>query len=159
MSHKEVLINQITDAMRSELISVPGTKMSVSDIDHRISDLEQEFRNLFEQSKNSGGYMEYADQFKQINDQVAMLKKQRTSLLDTQAKDSATNHRISTAVQILSHGSEKITQWDESMIRQLVDTIKVLPDKRIRIYIQGGIEIEQCLDTESLNVNKANNNT
>ena len=36
-------------------------------------------------------------------------------------------------------------QWDESTIRQLVDTVKVLSANRIRIYLQGGIEIEQEL--------------
>ena len=47
-------------------------------------------------------------------------------------------------MEILSAGSADI-QWNESTIRQLVDTVKVLSANRIRIYLQGGIEIEQEL--------------
>lgn len=125
MSQKEDLIKQISDAMRTELISVPGAKMNISEIDQRINDLEQKFRALFEQSKTAGGYLAYADQFKKINDEVASLKNQRTLILQSQAKDSAANRRINDAAQILRNGSEEITEWDESVIRQLVDTVKM----------------------------------
>lgn len=33
-------------------------------------------------------------------------------------------------------------------IRQLVDTVKVLSANRIRIYLHGGIEIEQTIGEE-----------
>lgn len=148
MSQKSDLINQITDAMRAELSTVPGFQMSISDIDQRINNLEQEFRTLFEQSKTEGGYLAHADQFKKINDEVSALKTQRSSLLQTQAKDSATNRRINDATKVLNSGSESITDWDESMIRQLVDTVKVLSETRVRIYLNGGIEIEKELGTE-----------
>ena len=148
MSQKEELITQISDAMRTELISIPGAKMNISEIDQRINDLEQEFRTLFEQSKTAGGYLAYADQFKKINDEVASLKNQRTLILQSQAKDSAANRRINAAAQILRNGSEEITEWDESVIRQLVDTVKILSESRVRIYLQGGIEIEQELGKE-----------
>ena len=145
MSQKEELITQISDAMRTELISIPGAKMNISEIDQRINGLEQEFRALFEQSKTAGGYLAYADQFKKINDEVSSLKNQRTMILQSHAKDSAANRRINDAAQILRNGSEEITEWDESMIRQLVDTVKILSESRVRIYLQGGIEVEQEL--------------
>lgn len=47
-------------------------------------------------------------------------------------------------MDILNAGSADI-KWDESLIRQLVDTVKALSADRIRVYLQGGIEIEQEL--------------
>jgi len=48
-------------------------------------------------------------------------------------------------MDILNAGSGAFTEWNESLIRQLVDTVKVLSANRIRVYLQGGIEIEQEL--------------
>ena len=39
-----------------------------------------------------------------------------------------------------------ITEWDEDMIRQLVDTVKVLSTDRIRVCLRGGMEIEQTIE-------------
>ena len=38
------------------------------------------------------------------------------------------------------------TEWSEDMIRQLVDTVKVLSADRIRVCLRGGMEIEQTLE-------------
>lgn len=143
MSQREILIGQIEDAMRIELIPFPGS-MSVSDIDRRLDELDKEFQQLFADSKD-GGFMKYAEDFKRISDTMAALKEQRSNLLDRQNRDSAASRRIANAMDILKTGSADISEWDESVIRQLVDTVKVLSANRIRIYLQGGIEIEQEL--------------
>ena len=143
MSQRETLVGQIEDAMRMELIPFPGS-LSVSDIDQRLEDLDKEFQTLFADSKD-GGFMKHAEEFKRISADMAALKKQRASLLDRQNSDSATSRRIAGAMDILNAGSGAFTEWNESLIRQLVDTVKVLSANRIRVYLQGGIEIEQEL--------------
>ena len=148
MSRKDVLISQITDAMRMELIPFPGGTMSMADIDRRLEQLNGEFQELFAASKGGDGYMKYADDFKRIADEMAGLKEKRAALLERQNSDSAADWRIRNAVDILSAGSAYI-EWDESVVRQLVDTVKVLSADRIRVCLQGGIEIEQTIEEES----------
>ena len=92
--------------------------------------------------------MEYAESFQRINEEAARLKEQRKYLLDQQQSDSATNGRIAHAMDVLSTGAAEITEWDESIIRQLVDTVTVLSEDRIRVRLYGGIELEQELDKE-----------
>ena len=92
--------------------------------------------------------MKHAEDFKRISDDMAALKEQRASLLEQQNSDSASNRRIADAVNILNAGSAAISEWDESMIRQLVDTVKVLSADRIRVYLRGGMEIEQIIGEE-----------
>ena len=74
MSRKEELIAQIEDSMGLELALIPGETMSVSDMDRRISELEQEFRKLFAASREEGGYLGHADAFKRITQDMAALK-------------------------------------------------------------------------------------
>jgi hypothetical protein len=39
----------------------------------------------------------------------------------------------------------ELTEWDETIIRQMVDTVKVMSADKIIVYLRGGIEIEQSL--------------
>ena len=149
MSKKEALAGQITEAMRIELLSLPGGTMSMADIDRRLAELEQEFQSVFQQSREKpDGFMEYAQTFQRINEEAARLKEQRQYLLDQQQIDSAANGRIAHAMDVLNSSGAEITEWDESMIRQLVDTVTVLSEDRIRVRLYGGMEIEKELDQE-----------
>ena len=60
--------------------------------------------------------------------------------MGTQAK---ANQRIKDAAQTLENASPRITEWDESAIRQLVETVKVLSKDEIAVTLKGGIEIHQ----------------
>ena len=139
-------MEQIADAMRMELAPVPGETMSLSDIDRRLAELDGEFRELFAASKEDGGYLKHADTFKRITEDMAALKEKKALILAQQEGNSAANRRIQDAVNRLNAGSAEITEWDKDMIRQLVDTVKVLSADRIRVYLRGGMEIEQTID-------------
>ena len=144
MSQREALVGQIEESMRMELIPFPGGTVSISDIDRQLEELDREFQALFAESKD-GGFMRHAGEFKRISDDIAALKEQKASLLEQQNSDSAANGRIKSALGILNTGSGAFTEWSETLVRQLVDTVKVLSADRIRVYLQGGIEIEQEL--------------
>ena len=97
--------------------------MTMSDIDRRLSELNGEFQELFKTSRGDGGYMKHAGECKRIADEMAVLKEKKAALLEQQNSDSEVNRKIQDAIKILSSGSAKITEWDESIIRQLVDTV------------------------------------
>lgn len=148
MSQREVLVAQIADAMRMELLSIPGETMSIADIDSKLEELNQEFQRLFAVARENGGFGKYTDEFKRITDETAELKEKRANMLEQQNSDSAASRRIDDAIQILNAGSPDITEWDESVIRQLVDTVKVLSDSKICVYLRGGITVEQSFENE-----------
>ena len=142
MGRKEELVERIAGAMRMEVAPTDGT-MSIADIDRRIGELEQEFRALFHAAKEEGGYLHYADAFKRITDEVSALKEQRSGLLEQREADSEANGRVQSALDLLDGASSELTEWDESVIRQLVDTVRVLSAHRILVRLRGGMEIEQ----------------
>lgn len=87
--------------------------------------------------------MNRADEFKVINEELAALKARRARLLETQQKNSALNWRIDDAIHLLNAGTSSVAEWDESIIRQLVDTVKVVSKEKIVVTLSGGIQIEQ----------------
>ena len=145
MSRKDQLVVQIEDAMRTELAPVPGETMSLADIDRRLGELEREFKALFQTSKEDGGYLGHADAFQRITEEMGALKEKKAFILAQQEGNSAASRRIRDAVDILNTGDPRFTEWNESDIRQLVDTVVVLSADKLRVCLRGGMEIEQTI--------------
>ena len=77
--------------------------------------------------------------------EAAALKEKR-AYLEKQRQDNAQiAQRIEDAAAMMEQTSANISEWDESLIRQLVDTVKVHSAEKITVYLRGGIEIYQNL--------------
>ena len=72
-----------------------------------------------------------------------MLKEKRAMLMEAQSKDAAAVWRVDHALELLETGTSELTEWDEGIIRQLVDTVKVISREKILVILRGGIQIEQ----------------
>lgn len=85
----------------------------------------------------------YGGQFKEILDEQTLLKERRSGILADNNEQAKANQRIMDAAQTLKNASLHITEWDESAVRQLVETVKVLSKDEIAVTLKGGIEIRQ----------------
>ena len=141
MADKNSLIRQITAAMETELIPFPGCTMSLGDIERRLRVLEQQFQTLLEKAADDPAA--YGGQFKEILDEQTFLKEKRSGILADNSEQAKANQRIMDAAQTLENASLHITEWDESAVRQLVETVKVLSKDEIAVTLKGGIEIRQ----------------
>ena len=141
MADKNSLIRQITAAMETELIPFPGGTMSLGDIERRLRVLEQQFQTLLEKATDDPAA--YGGQFKEILDEQTFLKEKRSGILANNNEQAKANQRIMDAAQTLENASPHITEWDESAVRQLVETVKVLSKDEIAVTLKGGIEIRQ----------------
>ena len=139
--YDDSLIRQITDAMETEIIPFPGGTMGLGDIERRLRELEQQFQTLLEKATDDPAA--YGGQFKEILDEQTLLKERRSGILADNKEQAKANQRIMDAAQTLENVSPHITEWDESAVRQLVETVKVLSKDEIAVTLKGGIEIRQ----------------
>ena len=141
MGDKNSLIRQITDAMETEIIPFSGGTMSLGDIERRLRELEQQFQTLLEKATDDPAA--YGSQFKEILDEQTFLKEKRSGILADNSEQAKANQRIMDAAQTLENASPHITEWDESAVRQLVETVKILSKDEVAVTLKGGIEICQ----------------
>ena len=141
MADKNSLIRQITNAMETEIIPFPSGTMSLGDIERRLRELEQQFQTLLEKATDDPAA--YGSQFKEILDEQTFLKEKRSGILADNNEQAKANQRIMDAAQTLENASPHITEWDESAVRQLVETVKVLSKDEVAVTLKGGIEICQ----------------
>ena len=71
------------------------------------------------------------------------LKEKRSGILADNNEQAKADQRIRDAARTLENASPHITELDESAVRQLVETVKVLSKDEIAVTLKGGIEIRQ----------------
>lgn len=120
MSEKKVLIRQISGAMEIELLPEHGFKISLGEINARLKALEYDFQKMLARAADDRDYEVYTERFKAIAEKIAGLKEKR-SVIEAHRAGSETDLRIRQAIDIMENGTSEITQWDESLIRLLVD--------------------------------------
>lgn len=84
-------------------------------------------------------------QFQRITNEIAALKEQRRQIEEQQKSSAAAVQKMTTTISLMEKMSPALTEWDESWIRQLVDTVKVLSEDTIMVYLRGGTEIRQSI--------------
>ena len=126
MRDKQELIQEITGAMKLELPPLPGVNMSIVEIESRLDELNQQTRALVAQAAQAENAAAYAEQLKKIMDEAAALKEKRAEIEELQQENSQANLRIEIAAAVMEKVTAEITKWDESVIRGLVDTVKVV---------------------------------
>ena len=145
MSEKKVLINQIAGAMEIELLPALDSAMSLADITRRLLELEQEFQTLLAKAADDFGDESYTERFRTLAEEMANLKEKRKGI-EAHRAGSEADHRIKQAVKMMESSSSKITVWEESTIRQLVDWVKILSAEEILVCLHGEIEIKQRME-------------
>lgn len=143
MRDKQELIQEITGAMKLELPPLPGANMSIVEIESRLDELNQQTRTLVAQAAQAENAAAYTEQLKIIMDEAAELKEKRAEIEKLQQQNSQANLRIETAAAVMEQVSAEITQWDETVIRGLVDTVKVISKDQIEVHLRGGGVVKQ----------------
>lgn len=143
MSKKHILIRDITGAMELELAPVPGETMSLADIERRLEEITPETMSIVTRAAEGNQTDEDTDRLKALVNEAAALKEKRVHLHEQQKNNAQAHQRIREATAILEDTPAEIAQWDESLIRQLVEMVKVLSADKILVRLRGGFQIEQ----------------
>ena len=143
MSKKDVIIHRIKGTMELIMAPIPGEEMTLSDIERRLQEVDVEFGQLLEQAVLDNAALAYSDRFKELTDECAALKTKREVIQKRRESDAAVMQYIERAANTIEEAPIEIEEWDETLIRQIVDTVKVVSAEKIIVYLRGGVQIEQ----------------
>jgi len=145
MSNKDHLIRQLQSAMELELAPMPGDHMSLADIEQRLQELGEQVREIVAKAAATKEVQVHAPLLKEIADEMDALKKKRALIESQRQTHEHAFRRIEIATDAMEQTSTNISEWDEALIRQLVDTVKVHSAEKITVYLRGGVQIEQSM--------------
>lgn len=146
MGPKEVLIERIGNAIRQEMAPKTDDFQTLTEIDRSLEELQSRFQALLEEVQECGGdFLLYQEEFMAINEQMTTLQTRRAQLLKAQQADLAITGRLQEAESLLAGAPSEITEWDEALVRQTVETVKVLSAHEILVCLKGGTEIRETV--------------
>ena len=146
MSDHSALAEQLRDTMEQELAPIPGESMSLGDIDRAITDLGRQFTALLSEAADADNADGYTARFQSISTAMAEFKRRKAIIQQLRQEQDQANHRMQRVTMALKSTSNRLTDWDDGTIYQLLEKVTVLSRERIRVTLRDGLEIEQAVE-------------
>ena len=145
VNDKDNIVYNLKAAMEKELAPVAGQQLSLSEIDNRLERLNTEFSKVLVEASESGDQAAYSDRFRDIMQKQTALKAQRDEIQGMLAESGKAAAHIEQCRQAAESTPATITEWDEALIRQVVESVKVETDGGIVVALKSGASIHQEL--------------
>ena len=142
---KDTIIYNLKSAMEKELAPVAGQQLSLSEIDNQLEQLNTEFSKVLAEASESGDQAAYSDRFRDIMQKQTALKAQRDKIQRMLAESGKATAHIEQCRQAAETTPSAITEWDEALIRQVVESVTVETGSEIIVALRSGASIHQEL--------------
>ena len=145
VNDKDNIVYNLKAAMEKELTPAAGQQLSLSEIDDRLEQLNTEFSKVLAEASESGDQAAYSDRFREIMQKQTALKAQRDEIQWLLAESGKATAHIEQCRQAAETTPSAITEWDDALIRQVVESVTVETDGGIVVALKSGASIHQEL--------------
>ena len=129
-----------------EAIGINGGSEEIDLLTCRIDALNKRMLDLVNETVAAGKDVESSeDEFKDISDQIEQLNRRIAAIQESIHKDGSRQARLEEIQNIIAERNANETQYDDSIVRQMIECIKVHRNGRLTIIFGGGYEIEEKL--------------
>lgn len=129
--------------------------VDVGHIENRIAELKAQTMELVTKSigsntvgENEGRLRAMSNEIKALCDMLAEYKKSCNT-------ESTIENRVALITEILENEPEQSDIYNDSLVRQLIDTIKVMGEDRLEITFKCGLRYEQSITSKVKKLNAA----
>lgn len=130
-----------------EAIGINGGSDEIDLLERRIDALNKRMLDLVTLSVQEDNDAEnYEDEFKNISMQIEQLSGRITAIRESKSEDGELQARIKEIQDTIDKRKENKDTYDDSIVRQMVECIKVYHDGRLQIILGGGYELEEYLE-------------
>ena len=142
---KDNIVYNLKAAMEKELAPVAGQQLSLSEIDNQLEQLNTEFSKALAEASESGDQAAYSDRFREIMQKQTALKVQRDEIQGMLAESGKAAAHIEQCRQAAETTPSAIAEWDEALIRQVVESVTVEVNNKLTVQLKNGIEVHASL--------------
>lgn len=129
-----------------EAIGLNGGSDEIDLLERRIDALNKRMLDLVTLSiKEDNDAENYEDEFKSISQQIEQLNRRIEAIRESQSGDGQLQARLKEIQDTIEKRKKNSNVYDDSIVRQMVECIKVYHDGRLQIILGGGYELEEYL--------------
>ena len=142
---QQVARNIVRDCVTSALAGAQP-ELSLPALENQLRLVEERQKELLGLAYQDANNSFYDDELQKILEVKAQLLEMRAEVERTQPATPELDHRIERIESELALDSGAITEYDDTMARQLISNIKVLDRERLLIRFKDGTEVEQIIE-------------
>lgn len=132
-----------------EAIGLNGCSDEVDLLQRKVDALNRKMLELINESVQTGNDIESReDEFKQISDTITLLKNRINAIQELASSDNSPNDRLDQIQRVITEREQSGFQYDDSIVRQMIECIKVYPDGKLEIIFGGGYIVEESITAE-----------
>lgn len=139
-------------ATLSEALGVNSTQEEMDLLLSRVEALNKSMLDIVNESVAQGEDIEtHEDEFKSISDEIARLNERIEAIKKKANEDISSKDRMELIENQLTPMKGKITVYDdltETIVRQMIECIKVFNDGKIEVIFGGGYSFEEMIGKE-----------
>lgn len=127
-----------------DAIGLNGGSDEIDLLKRRIEALNKRMLDLVNESVMNGGDIEsHEEDFKEISSEIDQLQKRIQAIEESERSNTNCEQRLCQIQQTIQERESHRTEYDDSIVRQMIECIKVYSDGRLQVIFGGGYEIEE----------------
>mgnify|MGYP005769544449 FL=1 len=135
---------ELMKATIGEAIGFHSNTEEIDELKRRIEALNKSMMALVQQAvRNNEDMEDHESEFKEMSDSILLFRKRISELEQIQTQDAAASDRMAQIQAIIDDREAHQDVYDDSIVRQMVECIKVFPDGRLEVYFGGGYCVEE----------------
>lgn len=145
MSNRERLIGILKTNLEITLSEKSSGATNPYAIENRIRELQDSMMELMAVAAKAGNAESYEDKFREIAEEIKSLQKTLERYQAEQNGPDELARQIDDICKALEDAPFEITEYSNNIVRQFIDTIKVVNEDKLLFIFKGGITMEQPL--------------
>ena len=138
----EVTYRLLMKASLSDALGIGGSNEEMELLTRRIDTLNAKMMKLINDAVSEGRSIDDNEgEFKEISDEIAQLNSRVSAIKELIANDESAKDRLESINAKVEELKDGITEYDDTIVRQMIECIKVYGDKRIEVIFGGGTSI------------------
>lgn len=146
MSRRDELIALVTNS--AQAVCVDNSDLESSDaVKLRICELEAIYAKLMDDVLQNDSFAAHNSEIKKLNDELAALRGKYELLVEHENGNTRAQKRAAHIAETLQTVPAEMTEWSDSVIRQLVSEVRVLGADKLEIVLKSGAKFIQDMRT------------
>lgn len=142
---RQSLIPLVMEQLEHTMWERADGQINVEQIEQRMAELKAQTMDLISQSISSNTVGENEGRLKALSDEIRALHDMLVEYKATSGTQVSIEQQISDFTEFLEQEPIDYTAYNDVLVRQLIDTIKIKNETTLMIYFKSGLEYEQSI--------------
>lgn len=129
-----------------EALGIQAETAEIDELNRRIDALNQKMVSIIQKAARDGEDIEeHESEFKEMAESIALFKQRISVLEQAKSTDAEMSERMAKIQEIIDERQAHQDVYDDSIVRQMIECIKVFSNGNIEVYFGGGNCIHETI--------------